>query len=85
MKYDGYPRDIASMVYKFFDKKFSSGGDVKNETVPNQELTGELHKSIVRKFEKPKVCSSFIDNIWGADLADMKLKNKLDKGIRFLL
>ena len=40
MKYDGYPRDIASMVYKFFDKKFSSGGDVKNETVPNQELTG---------------------------------------------
>ena len=25
-KYDGYQRGIASMVYKFFDKKFSSSG-----------------------------------------------------------
>ena len=29
-KYDGYQRGIASMVYKFFDKK-TSGGTVKNE------------------------------------------------------
>ena len=31
-----------------------------------------FRKSIIRKFEKRKVNSSFIDNIWGADLADMQ-------------
>ena len=29
--------------------------------------------------------SRFIDNIWGADLADMQLLSKFNKGIRFLL
>ena len=45
----------------------------------------ELHKPIIRKFEKRKVRSPFIDNIWGADLADMQLISKFNKGIRFLL
>ena len=29
--------------------------------------------------------SSFKDNIWGADLADMQLISKYNKGIRYLL
>ena len=45
----------------------------------------ELHKPNIRKSEKRKVHSSFIDNIWGADLADMQLLSKFNKGIRFLL
>ena len=60
------------MVYKFFDKK-SSDGVVKIEIMPNQQLAEELHKPIVRKFEKRKVYSFFKDNIWDADLADMQL------------
>ena len=36
-------------------------------------------------FEKRKVNSPFIDNIWVADLADMQLINKFNKGFRFLL
>ena len=32
-----------------------------------------------------KVYSSSKDNIWGADLADMQLLGKFDKGFRFLL
>ena len=44
-----------------------------------------LHKPIIRKFEKRKVHAAFKDNIWGADLADMQLLNKCNKGIRFLL
>ena len=32
-----------------------------------------------------KVHSSFIDNIWGAHLADMQLISKFKKGFRFLL
>ena len=67
-KYDGYQRGLASMVYKFFDKK-SSGSGITNE--PNYQLADELHKPIIRKFKKRKVYSSLRDNIWGVDLADM--------------
>ena len=45
----------------------------------------ELHKPIIRKFNKRKVHSSFIDNIWGEDLADMQLISKFNKRFRFLL
>ena len=58
------------MVYKFFDKK-SSDGTVKNDIIFNKDLAEELQKPIIRKFDKRKVHSPFIGNIWGADLADM--------------
>ena len=35
--------------------------------------------------KKRKVYSSFKDNIWGADLADMQLISKYSKGIRYLI
>ena len=72
------------MVYKFFDKKLKGAG-IKNEIKQNQQLANELHKSIIRKFKKRKVYSSFEDNIWGVDLADMQLISKYSKGIRYLL
>ena len=40
---------------------------------------------LLGKFRKRKVYSAFEDNIWGADLADMQLLSKYNKGIRFLL
>ena len=49
------------------------------------QLADELHQLIIRKFKKRKVYSSFRDNIWGADLADMQLLSKCNKGFRFLL
>ena len=51
----------------------------------NKELAEELHKPIIRRFEKRKVYSSFIDNIRGFDLGDMQLLTKFNKGIRFFL
>ena len=45
----------------------------------NKELAEELYKPIIRKFKKRKVHSSFIDNIWGADLADMQLISKFNE------
>ena len=50
-----------------------------------QKLAKELHKPIIRKFKKRTVYSGFKDNIWGADLADMQLINKFNKGFRCLL
>ena len=77
-KYDGYQRGLASMVYKFFDSKVSGSGA---KLIPeNEQLAEELHKPIIRKFEKRKVYSTFKDNIWGADLADMQLLSKYNKG-----
>ena len=95
-KYDGYQRGLASIVYKFFDSKVASpdkkseGSGAKNVnntklTPQNQQLAEELHKPIIKKIEKRMVHAAFKDNIWGADLADMQLLNRYNKGIRFLL
>ena len=62
-----------------------SGGTVKNGNISNKELAEELHKPIIRKFNKRKIHSPFTDNICGADLADMQLMSKFNKGFRFLL
>ena len=85
-KYDGYQRGLASMVYKFFDKKpllnKSSGSGIANE--PNYQLANELHKPIIRNFFfKKKGYSSFRDKIWGVDLADMQSLCKCNKGNKF--
>ena len=45
----------------------------------------ELHKPIIRKFEKRKVYSSFRDNTWGVDLTDKQSLSKCNKGIKYLL
>ena len=45
----------------------------------------ELHKPIIKQFNKRNVHWPFIDNIWCADLGDMQLTSKLNKGFRFLL
>ena len=91
-KYDGYQRGLAFMVYKCFDKKTAGSGvkHVNTKLTPkNQQLAKELHNPCrqcrLRKFEKRKVHAAFKDNIWGADLADMQLLSKYNKGIRFLL
>ena len=46
-KYDVYQRGLASMFYKFYDKK-SSGSGMVNE--PNYQLANELYKPVIRKF-----------------------------------
>ena len=81
-KYDGYQREIASMVYAFFDKK-SRGSGVATE--PNYQLANELHKQIIRKFKRQKVYSSFRQNIWGFDSGDMQSMSKYIRGIKYLL
>ena len=71
------------MVYTFFDKKSQGSGLANNNE--NIQLANELHKPIIKKFNKRKVYSLFKDNIWGVDSADMQLLSKFNKGFRFLL
>ena len=82
-KFDGYQRELASMVYKIFDKK-STGSGVN--FMPNQlQLANDLHKPVIRKFKRRRVYSLLKDNIQGVDLVDMQLISKYNKGIRYLL
>ena len=92
-KYDGYQRGLASLVYKFFDKKSASLPDksvsgscvANNEIKQSLKLAKELHKPIIRESKKRKVYSGYRDNIWGADLADTQLIIYFNKGFRLLL
>ena len=70
-KYGGYQGRLASTVYKLFDKKSSGSSIKKKKNISNKQLAEELHKLIIRKFKKREIHSPFIDNIWGAGLADM--------------
>ena len=92
LKYDGYQRGLASMVCKFFDKKTKGSGvtTLANKSaiksIPqNEQLAEELHKPIIKKFKKRKVYSAYKNYICVADLADMQLISKYNKGFRFLL
>ena len=55
LKYSEYQRGLASMVYKFFDKKSASLADISAEgsgvvMLQNQQLANELHKPIINPF-----------------------------------
>ena len=81
-EYDGYQRGLASMVYKFFDKKFMGSGIKQDSSLI---LADELHEPVIKKFNKRKVYSQFKDNISGVDLADMQSLSKKNKCIKYLL
>ena len=69
--YDRYQRGLASMVYKFFDKKSTSGPTARPSSLErtgsgiasSSILANQLHKPIIKKFDKRKVYSQFKDNI----------------------
>ena len=90
-EYDGYQRGLASMVYKFFDKKSTGepsslermGSGIARDS--SSILADELHKPVIKKFNKRKVYSQFKDNIWGVDLAAMQSLSRKNKGIKYLL
>ena len=79
------------MVYKFFDKKSMGSGIARSTAKPSPLgrssliLADELHKPVIKKFNKRKVYSQFKDNIWGVDLVDTQSLSKKNKGIKYLL
>ena len=83
-KYDGYQRELASMVYKFFDKK-SVGSGVNIPLEFNEQLAKRITQTNYQTILKKKSLFWIRDNIWGTDLADMQLISKFNKAFRFLL
>ena len=68
LEIDGYQKALASMVYRFFDKKTGSGLSV------NEQLAEELHKPVIKKFKRSQVHARYKDNIWAADLKSKMYK-----------
>ena len=67
-------------------KKSSGSGVVtKSATEPNYQLANKLHRQITRKFKRWKVYSSFRDDIWDVDLADMQSLSKYNKDQVFVV
>ena len=76
-------KDVLLLWFIHFLIKKNKGSGVV--MLQNEQLAEVLHKQIIRKFKKRTVYSSFKDNIWDVDLADMQLISKFNKEIRFLL
>ena len=55
--------DLLQWSVNFFYKKSPDSG-IKNENISNKDLAEELHKPIIRNFNRRKIHSPFIDNIW---------------------
>ena len=70
------------MVYKFFDKKSIGSGIARYSS---SILADELHKPVIKKFNKRKIYLKFKENIWGVDLADKQSLGRKNKGIKYLL
>ena len=75
--------DIKEDLLLWFIKSKGRGVNIPLEF--NEQLAKELRKLIIRNLKKRTVYSGFKDNILGADLADMQLISKFNKGLRFLL
>ena len=74
------------MVYKFFDKKSIGSGTTKSSSLERVNklkdhsliLADELHKPVIKTFNKRKVYSQFKDNIWGvAEMQSLSKKIKV--------
>ena len=64
-KYDGYQRELKSLLYTFFDKKTVSGAGVTSKVVVNvnEGLALELYKTVIKNIQNRKVNVRFKENI----------------------
>ena len=67
------------MVQQFFDQKTETG------TSATEELAQELHKPVTKNSENKKKYARFKDNIWAADLAEMRSLSYFNCGVKYLV
>lgn len=80
------PKDIREridkeLVQKIIATKKRMGWGVRWSS----ELANELHKPILHKFQRRKVVSKNVDDIWSADLVEMIPYARFNKGYKYLL
>ena len=75
LKYDGYQKGLAAMVYKFFDKKKGAGMSV------NKELAQEFYKPVIKNIKKGK----FMLGLNIILRLQIWLKSSFNRGFKYLL
>ena len=88
LKFDDYQIRLASMMYIFLIKRLQA--PLKNSTYRKwnygkPRISSRTTQTNCFKFGKRSVYSYFKDNILGADLVDIWLISKYDKGIKLIL
>ena len=86
-RYVEHQRALASVVYKFLNKKTRSGeiATSKAEISANEQLAEELRKPGTKKFKRGKVYARFRGNIWAADLAEIDSLSSKNEYVKYLL
>ena len=85
--------DITEVQLRWFCKRFNKKtsntkkgtGNNSDPVSESSQSPQELHKPIIRKFEKREIYSFSVDNIWGADIVDMQLTRKVKKSIQIFV
>ena len=70
------------LFINLFNKK-CSGETIKNQN--KTRISRRIRQPVIRKSKKKKAHSLSVDNTWGANLGDIQLISKLNKGFRFSL
>ena len=83
-KYDRYHCELASVVYKFFDKKKLLVVVLKMKISQTKNYLKNYTNQLLKNSRREKY-PRLLQTIWGADLADMQLISKFNKEIGFLL
>ena len=83
--YDENQGELASMVYKFFDKKAGSGEIATSKAGVSEKLHKPIIKNNHKKFKRRKVYARFKNNKCAADLTEMKSLPSNNKNFKYLL
>jgi transposase InsO family protein len=84
--FDAVQRKDANFVSGIMKTKAKFGLGL--EAVPaawNEELANELHAPVKRKFQRRRVISYGVDDVWSCDLVEMQEWSKQNKGYRYML
>ena len=63
----------------FLTKKSRSGINV------NEQIAQELHKTVIKNFQRRKIYARFKCDIWAADLAETKSLSSNNRSVKYLL
>jgi Domain of unknown function (DUF5679)/Integrase core domain/Phospholipase A2-like domain len=82
--FDAVQRKDANFISGIMKTKAKFGFGIEKKAW-NEELANELHAPVRRKFQRRRVISYGVDDVWSCDLVEMQEWSKQNKGYRYML
>ena len=79
LKYDGYQRGLASMVYKFFDKKTKGSGYTPKYTAKGYTPNLSKEVFVIKRIENTVPWTYVIDDLNGEEITGTFYENELQQ------